>query len=138
MDIRDVELLKELTTYAEKKTTAILQLIAEIWTLKEDRGRAAHYSSFVGIDGDTVNCEGDEYWRYGGHEKHSISFPTDWLAYSLDDIREIETGRKTDEDVKKELEASKKLEATEARERAELARLQEKYADKPTLTELMR
>lgn len=138
MNITDVSRLQALTREAEQKTTEILRVVTEVWTIQDERGRSAHHCSFVGLEGDTVICSGDEYWAYGGHENHTFSFPIHWLTFELEHIRKIEANKKAEEDAKDKRAAENLRKSREEKERAELKRLQEKYADAPTLTELMR
>ena len=34
------------------------------------------------LDGETVIGEGDEYWSYGGHEHHTVTFDSELLTFS--------------------------------------------------------
>jgi len=67
------------------------------------------------IDEDSVRCEGDEYWSYGGHEHHTKYFDIKLLTYSDDELKEYVSNLILEKNKKKEQELK------------ELKRLKEKY-----------
>lgn len=58
----------------EKRAKEILD---EINTVREIEGY--RYLSITSVSRYEVECDGDEYWRYGGHEHYSFSFPSELL-----------------------------------------------------------
>ena len=67
------------------------------------------------IAGDSVYWEGDEYWNYVGHEHHSGSFPSDFLAMSDDELHKIV--EKENEEWKAEQKRKNKENAAKEKER---------------------
>ena len=41
------------------------------------------------IDENSIRCEGDEYWSYGGYEHHTKYFDIKLLTYSDDELKEM-------------------------------------------------
>ena len=48
-----------------------------------------NYAGSFRLANDSIFWEGDEYWRYGGHEVHRGYFPTDFLTMSNDKLLKI-------------------------------------------------
>ena len=80
------------------------------------------------LDGnDSVYGTGDEYWSYGGHESHYVSFDVDWLTKTDEELNEIADTYIEEEKQRQEQEKRAEEEKKRERELAELKRLQEKY-----------
>lgn len=80
-------------------------------------------------DSETITFEGDEYWRYGGHEHHSLDLPTRFVfdaEYREELKKEYEDGIKKAEADKKRLEMNKKR-AKAAKERRQYEKLKKKF-----------
>lgn len=79
------------------------------------------------ISGDLIECEGMEYWSYGGEERHYAEFPKKYIYMDDKDIQKIvdaELKKKEDEEArKKAIEEQLKAE----KERAEYERLKKIY-----------
>lgn len=132
----DVANLQQLTNHASDLTNGIiLPAIYQIWKDVDyresfDRASAAQYSIFVGIEGDDVMCEGDEYWAYGGREHYSFSFPVSYL--SDPDFEKIEITKRDEKlaeiNEKKALKEAEAQAKQEIKDRAEFERLKEKFS----------
>lgn len=79
------------------------------------------------IDEDSIRCEGDEYWSYGGHEHHTKYFPINLLTYSDDELKEYVSNLILEESEKKAKELAEKEKYQKEQELKELKRLKEKY-----------
>ena len=79
------------------------------------------------INGDLIECEGMEYWSYGGEEMHYAEFPKEYIYMDDKEIQKIvdaELKRRTDEEDRKKANDEKlKIEA----EKAEYKRLKQIY-----------
>ena len=79
------------------------------------------------IDGDDVCGCGEEYWQYGGYEKHYAEFPKKYIYMDDKDIQKI-----VDEEVKKKEEEKARKKANDEKlkvekEKAEYERLKKIY-----------
>ena len=79
------------------------------------------------IDEDSVRCEGDEYWPYGGHEHHTKYFDIDLLTYSDNELKEYVSNLILEESEKRAKELVEKEKYKKEQELKELKRLKEKY-----------
>jgi len=79
------------------------------------------------IDEDSVRCEGDEYWSYGGHEHHTKYFDIKLLTYSDDELKEYVSNLILEKNKKKEKDLAEKEQYQKEQELKELKRLKEKY-----------
>ena len=79
------------------------------------------------INGDLIECEGDEHWQYGGYEKHYAEFPKEYIYMDDKEIQKIvdaELKKKEDEEAcKKAINEKLKTE----KEKAEYERLKKIY-----------
>lgn len=84
---------------------------------------------FHSADADQLHFEGDEYWRYGGHEHYSLDLPTYYLYADWEpEVRE-KFQKQADE---KRQEFEKVQARTIAEEKELLKKLQTKYeGEKP-------
>lgn len=79
------------------------------------------------IDGDLIECEGMEYWSYGGEERHRAEFPKKYIYMDDKDIQKIvdaELKKKEDEEASKKSN-EEKIKAE--KEKAEYERLKKIY-----------
>ena len=79
------------------------------------------------IEDNSVRCEGDEYWNFGGHEHHVEYFNIDLLSYTDEELYNYVYSLISEESKKKAKETAKKLKEEKERELKELKRLKEKY-----------
>lgn len=79
------------------------------------------------INGDLIECEGMEYWSYGGAERHYAEFPKEFIYKDDKEIQKIvdaELKKKEDEESRKKANVEKlKVE----KEKAEYERLKKIY-----------
>lgn len=80
--------------------------------------------SFEDIHNDKVNYEGEETWRYGGHESHSVSIPIKFFTDTEQAFKDFEEECKG---VGKAFN-DKRLQQIKDKDLAELARLSSKYS----------
>lgn len=79
------------------------------------------------INGDLIECEGMEYWSYGGSERHYAYFPKEYIYMDDKDIQKIvdaELKKKEDEKSRKKAN-EEKIKAE--KEKAEYERLKKIY-----------
>jgi hypothetical protein len=79
------------------------------------------------INGDLIECEGMEYWSYGGEEKYYAKFPKEYIYMDDKEIQKIvdaELKKKEDEESRKKAN-DEKLKAE--KEKAEYERLKKIY-----------
>ena len=79
------------------------------------------------IEDKKVCCDGDEYWRYGGHEHYTDYFDIELLTYSKEELDNYVNALILKESEQKAKECAKKLKDEKERELKELKRLKEKY-----------
>lgn len=96
--------------------------------LKKFKPCFRHMDEFI-VDEDKVFCAGDEYWAYGGYDRHEDSFPTNYLSMS-DDALEVlvdtwieEKNKIIEEERKRSEEEKEKL------EREQYEKLKQKYGE---------
>ncbi len=115
-----------------------LKQLLELYNKFEDRcsficrelsyyDRNFQYVDDFSIEDDTVRCEGDEYWSYGGHEHHTKYFNIDLLTYSDDELKEYVSNLILEESEKKSKEIAEREKYKKEQELKELKRLKEKY-----------
>lgn len=85
---------EELTQYVklcEKFKNECKRVCDILGNSKERQGDCAdiNYAQRFRLADDSVIWEGDEYWRYGGHEKHSGDFPAEFLTMPNDKLLKI-------------------------------------------------
>ena len=79
------------------------------------------------INGDLIECEGMEYWSYGGAERHYAEFPKKYIYMDDKEIQKIvdaELKKKEDEEARKKAN-EEKIKAE--KEKAEYERLKKIY-----------
>jgi len=72
---------KKLKTYLSLKSdleSAIWDYAKEYFEVKEEYS-FQFFSEITHIGVSEICFEGDEYWRYGGHERHHGSMPTEFI-----------------------------------------------------------
>ena len=79
------------------------------------------------IEDNSVRCEGDEYWNFGGHEHHIKYFDINLLTYSDDELKEYVSNLILEESEKKAKEIAEIEKRKKEQELKELQRLKEKY-----------
>jgi len=79
------------------------------------------------IEDNSVRCEGDEYWNFGGHEHHTKYFDIDLLSYTDKELYNYVYSLISEETKKKAKEKAEKLKYEREKELKELQRLKEKY-----------
>ena len=90
--------------------------------LMPSRPYMIYMSTFI-IGDEYVECEGDDYWSYGGHEYYAGKFLTEYLWMSDDEIKSI-----VDLELEKQNEVKQKqLREQESKEMAEYERLKAKF-----------
>lgn len=102
---------------------------SEICDLLKPSRPYMYYMDTFTIGDEYVECEGDEYWSYGGHEHYAGKFPTKYLWMSNKEIKSI-----VDEELKKQAEEQaekrqKLIDEEYEREKAEYERLKKKYEE---------
>lgn len=88
---------------------------------------AFEFADSVRISGDSVICEGTEYWSYGGERDYYANFPKEYLYMDDKDIQKI-----VDEELKKRADEESRKKAIDDRlktekEKAEYERLKKIY-----------
>ena len=79
------------------------------------------------IVNDKVEFTGDEYWGYGGHEKHSGEFPLKFIYTSDEEIEKCVSDKLAERECEqRRIEAEVEVQKLE-RERAEYERLKKKF-----------
>ncbi len=86
---------------------------------------SANHVSFSSLDEQEIVYTGEEYWNYGGHESHTLRFPS-WYLTCINFDEALRTKFRKE---KGEIERQKELKVRlkEVEERAVLSKLQEKY-----------
>ena len=79
------------------------------------------------IDGETVCCEGDEYWQYGGHEHYVDYFDTKLLSMTNEEIEKYVEEKIQIKLAEIKAKEEKLLKKKEADERKQLEELKRKY-----------
>lgn len=79
------------------------------------------------INGDLIECEGEEYWSYGGEEKHYARFPKEYIYMDDKGIQKI-----VDAELKNREDAEARKKAIDEKlksekEKAEYERLKKIY-----------
>lgn len=79
------------------------------------------------INGDLVQCEGTEYWSYGGEREHYAEFPKEYIYMDDKEIQKI-----VDEELKKRADEQSRKKAIDEKlktekEKAEYERLKKIY-----------
>lgn len=120
MTKKQLDLYEELQDKFQLRCEAICRILTP---LKD----AYHHVYNFEITGGLVECEGMEYWSYGGEEKHYASFPKEYL-YTDDSIiqKAVDDELKRREEAKahkNEIEEQLKAE----KEKAEYERLKKIY-----------
>lgn len=80
------------------------------------------------INGNLVECEGMEYWSYGGECKHYAEFPKEYIYMDDSEIQKIvdaELKRRADEESRKKTIIEKIM--NDEKQRAEYERLKKIY-----------
>lgn len=117
---------KELEKYEEMQDTfqTRCEMICHILRPLDD---AYNYVYEFETNGDLIECEGMEYWSYGGEEKHYAEFPKEYIYMDDSVIQKV-----VDDELKKREEAKvHKMEIDKQmkveKERAEYERLKKIY-----------
>ena len=79
------------------------------------------------IDGEVVCCEGDEYWKYGGHEHYADYFDTKLLSMTNEEIEKYVEEKNQIKLAEIKAKEEKLLKKKEAEERKQLEELKRKY-----------
>ena len=128
-EIAKYKKLDELFVSECERVARILALAKENKGGNSDPTFASSFHIGDSKDGDTVFWEGDEYWRYQGHEHHDGDFPAAYLTMTDDELREI-VKKKNDEYNARAVEALKKKEETMREERRkEYERLKKEFEE---------
>lgn len=81
MDASKIETYLDLQEEIENSVDDIVKRYNEIW--REVTGKPNQYyriyGSFIELSGDDIHIGGDEYWSYGGYERHDDYIPTRYL-----------------------------------------------------------
>lgn len=85
------------------------------------------YAERFNIEDSSVWWEGDEYWSYGGHEKHCGYFDTEFLTMSDEELLEIVKKENEEYDRKEEQKKREKEEREKAKRLAEYERLKKEF-----------
>ena len=88
---------------------------------------AYNYVDEFKIDRDSIECEGMEYWAYGGQERHRVYFPKEYIYMDDKEIQKI-----VDAELKKREEEKSRKKAIDEKlktekEKAEYERLKKIY-----------
>lgn len=88
---------------------------------------AFKFADSVRISGDSVICEGTEYWSYGGERDYYANFPKEYIYMDDDEIQKI-----VDEELKKRADEESRRKAFNEKqktekEKAEYERLKKIY-----------
>ena len=79
------------------------------------------------IDGECVCCEGDEYWKYGGHEHYVEYFDAELLSMTNEEIEKYVEEKIQIKIAEQKAEEERLLKKKEAEERKQLEELKRKY-----------
>lgn len=79
------------------------------------------------IDGESVCCEGDDYWKYGGHEHYVEYFDTELLSMTNEEIEKYVEEKIQIKIAEKKAKDEELLKKKEAEERKQLEELKRKY-----------
>ena len=129
MKKEELEKFKELYPLFDKEVRRVADILSNVTEYQERDGSNPAFADKFVLEGDDVYWEGDEYWRFQGHEEHSGWFPIDYLSMTDKELRAIVD----DMNAKYEGEKKKKKEEKEARLReqrkAEYERLKEEFGE---------
>ena len=124
------ELFNKLINAQSELAKRAKEVLKEINEVREIEGFS--YLSITSVGQYSVECNGDAYWRYGGHEHYSFEFPSILLyneeekkEYIQDILNEIE-----DENRKKEEQEQKRLKTKEEQDRKKYKELKEQFENK--------
>lgn len=117
---------QELDNYEKLQDTFQMrcEMICHILNPLDD---AFNYVYEFEINGDLVECEGVEYWSYGGEEKHYAEFPKEYIYMDDKEIQKIVNAK-----LKKKIEEESRKKANDEKlkaekEKAEYERLKKIY-----------
>lgn len=116
------DLNSELAVASEKLLTIYQTVRKDILNEEPDK-----YISFTGADEYSISYGGDEYWSYGGYERHHLELPTTLLE---EEIFEIENYFKREANLVLEYKLKEKQKTEESKKQQDLqklAELKEKY-----------
>ncbi len=85
------------------------------------------YAERFNIEDSSVCWEGDEYWSYGGHEKHCDYFDIEFLTMSDEELLEIVKKENEEYDRKEEQKKKEREEREKAKRFAEYERLKKEF-----------
>lgn len=117
---------EELNNY-EKLQYAFLTRCEMICRILRPLNDAYNYVDEFKIDRDSIECEGMEYWAYGGEERHRVYFPKEYIYMKDSEIQKIvdaELKKKEDENARKKANEEK---IKSEKEKAEYERLKKIY-----------
>ena len=102
--------------------------------LKDSKNRHGNceditYAERFHLSDDSVVWEGDEYWRYGGHEEHSGNFPTDFLTMSDDELLKVVEKENEEWEARQEKKRREEREKERAKRLAEYEKLKEEFGE---------
>lgn len=125
---------EELTQYVELcgKVTNECERVCNI--LKDSKKRHEGYTDInyadrFSIADDSVAWEGDEYWNYGGHEKHSGYFPTDFLTMSNDELLKIVEMENKEWEAEQEKRNKEKAAQEKEKRKAQYEKLKKEFGE---------
>lgn len=80
MTLEDLKTFKHLTANFEDRCYEIKQMLIPL-------NEAFRFVDDYRLLGETVFCEGDEFWSYNGHEKYTAHFPAKLLISTDDEVK---------------------------------------------------
>lgn len=88
---------------------------------------AYYYVYDFEINGDLIECEGMEYWSYGGEEKHYAEFPKEYIYMDDKEIQKIVDAELKNRDEEKSRKKALAEKLKSEKEKAEYERLKKIY-----------
>lgn len=100
--------------------------------LSKSKERTVHdsnikYADNFHLENNSIYWEGDEYWRYGGHEYHSGYFPVEFLTMTDEELLSIVDKENKEYDKKQEAKQKKKEEREKAARLEQYNKLKEEF-----------
>lgn len=117
---------QELNNYEKLQDTfqTRCEMVCHILSPLDD---AYNYVYEFEINGDLIECEGMEYWSYGGAERHYAYFPKEYIYMDDKEIQKIVDVELKDRTIKKAMEILREENLKIESEKAEYERLKKIY-----------
>lgn len=124
MTQEQVKQLAELQTIFEERCSEVTNILGK---LDKYYKTGFSCSDTFRIDGECVCCEGDEYWKCGGHEHYVDYFDAELLSMTNEEIEKYVEEKIQIKIAEKKAKEEELLKKKEAEERKQLEELKKKY-----------